>query len=125
MRVVVRPAVKGVCQCGGLTAARRKVLLQHEHDRHVAFCGEVSDVPGDLSPALGMGSYRNLSIIGRLETSLKDVHRVVAILFPQQHGRSRREHLIEQERVHPSSASRWRAAARLALPWPDLRSPPR
>jgi len=75
IRVIVCPAVTDRCQTGGLPAARRQVLLQHGHQHHVAFRGEVRDIPGDDSPAVRPGGCRNLSVAGRLRSAPHTCHR--------------------------------------------------
>jgi hypothetical protein len=89
------PVVKGLCECGGLPASGGQVLLEHEHEYHVAFGREVRNVLGDDSPTLGPGGCRHLGIVGRAEADLGDVNRVVTVCLAQQQGHSRREHLVD------------------------------
>src|SRR5271166_238795 len=51
LRVILGPAVESLGEGGGLPAPRGQVLLQHEHEHHIAFGREVRNVLGDDSPA--------------------------------------------------------------------------
>src|ERR1035437_979158 len=84
-----------------------------EEEDGVALGGEVRDVLGDNGPALRAGGCRDVRVRCAAQASFADVDRVVTVLFPQQAGRCCREHLIDQERGHASSA--WRCGAVLWL----------
>src|ERR1039457_1208410 len=90
-----------------------------EEEDGVALGGEVRDILGDDGPALRAGGCRDLRVRGAAQADLADVDRVVTVLVPQQAGRCCREHLIDQERGHASSA--WRCWAfmwlRSAIAW--------
>src|SRR6185312_11866231 len=100
------PVVKGLREGGGLRTCGGQVLLAPEHEYHVAFGREVRNILGDDSPALGPGGCRHLGIVSRAETDLCDVDCVVTVCLAQEQGYSRREHLVDQEGSHASSASR-------------------
>src|SRR5487761_682354 len=51
VRVVPRPVVQDLRESGGHAAPGGQVLLQDEHEHHVALGGEVRDVLGDNGPA--------------------------------------------------------------------------
>jgi hypothetical protein len=78
-----------------LRAACGQVLLKYEEQNHIAFGSEVGDVLGYDGPALGASGCGDLSIIGTGEANFADVDCVVAVFLPQQHGRGRREHLVD------------------------------
>jgi hypothetical protein len=86
-RVFVRPAIQDLCQRCCLRTTGGRVLLELEDHDYVAFSGEVGNVLGDDSPALGLGDRRNLSIVSSLESRLSYVERVVTVFLLQQRGR--------------------------------------
>ncbi len=120
--MVLRPSVEDLCECGGLPASCRQVLLQHEYEHYIAFGGEVRDILSDDSPAFRPGDFRHLRVVGRAEADLGDVDRVVTVGVAQEHGCGHREHLVEQEGCHASNASRCRDVLRLRSAMARLRS---
>ena len=116
------PAVQDPGQRGSLPASCWQVLLQDEHQHQVALGGEVRDVLGDHGPAFGPGSRRDPCIVGGPQAGLSDVDGIAAIPGAQEFGRSYREHLVDQEGGHASSAARCRAVWRLRSPMARLRS---
>src|SRR5580704_8786686 len=116
------PAVQDPGQRGSLAASRWQVLLQDEHQDQVALGGEISDVLRHDGPALGPGGRRDLRIVGGPQAYLSDVDGIAAIPGAQEFGRSYREHLVDQEGGHASSAARCRAVWRLRSPMARFRS---
>jgi hypothetical protein len=94
-RVLARPAIQDCRQRWWLSAARGKVLLQYEEQNQVPFGCEVGDVLGDNGPSLGARSRCDLSIFGASEARIARVDRVMPVFLSQQHGRGRREDLVD------------------------------
>ena len=107
------PAVENSCQSGSLSASRRQVPLQHEHQEQIPFRGEVRHIFGDNSPAFRAGSGGHLCVVDCSEAYFVDVDGVVAMSIAQQFSCGCREHFIDRERRHASSASRCSAVLRL------------
>ena len=119
---ILRPAVEDFCQDGSLRASRWQILLQDEHQDHVAFGGEIRDILGNDSPAFGPSGRRHLRVGGRPETGLRDMDGVVAVPGAQEFGRGHRKHFIDEEGGHARSASRCRAVLRFRSAMARLRS---
>lgn len=75
--------------------------------------GEVRDVLGYYRAALRPGGSGNVGIVGRPESDFGHVDCIKAVPLAQQLGCGCREHLIDQEGGHASSAARCAVVMRL------------
>ena len=89
-----------------MRTARWQVPFRDEHQNDVALGSETGDVLGNDSPAVSPGSGRHLRVRSAPQASLGDMDRVVIVLIAEQAGRGCREHLVDEEANHASSA--WR-----------------
>ena len=79
-----RPPVKQNGQALGLSAARREIPLEHEHEHEIALSGEVCDVLSNEDIAFGTRESRNRGIVGAAQAEVRDMRCVVIDLFAEQ-----------------------------------------
>ena len=120
--MILCPAVENLGERGSLPTSGGQALLQHEHQHDIAFGGKVRDILSNNRPAFRPGGYGHLRVAGRAETDLSDMDRVVAVGVAQEHRSGRREHLIDYEGCHASSASRCCDVRRLRSAMASLRA---
>ena len=122
IRMIRCPAVENLGQRGSLPTSGGQAPFQHEHQHDIAFGGKVRDILSNNRPAFRPGGYGHLRVAGRAETDLSDMDRVVAVGVAQEHRRGHREHLIDYEGGHASSASRCCDVRRLRSAMASLRA---
>jgi len=122
VREFLCPAVQDPGQGGSLPASCWQVSLQDEYQRNVALGSKVRHVLGDDHAAFRPGGLGDLRIICCTQAHLANVDGVSAMGIAQYFGGGCREHLIDEERCHASSDSRWRVIVWLRSVMSRLRS---